>query len=473
MAARVQAETDYQLIAAAAGESSQQAQAAFQLLRERHDAEMGTLPGFWETTVIPGIAQTFTTLDTAIQGTFAQMILHTKSFKDGFIDIWDSIKSAFMNVLNQMVAGFLKQFLGKIIGSLTGSKNSIGKAIGDLFGGGGDKGGGIGGSILNKVLGRGGAVAAGTAAAGALLPSTALALSGTLSGLGAGLVGSGAAAAVGGSGLGAAASTGGFLAGGLGAGLATAGIGLGIAAIIKFRKAIGTGFKKVGGFFKGLFGSGGPPKPDPVLVAMQDAIQAVMSQGGVEGVGPASVINAVNKTIDLMRGPQDAIHALTVAIPAFADLTKHHASFTAPELSAWTDLMTRWEKVAAAGREFRAGFEPLTDPFGNPIEEEFQARHGLVGDFGSGTSVRLHDREAIVPLDSPSTGRSVLVDLMADALRQITGTMQGRERGGDINILIADGKARILGRAEFRQIAAAFQGAQIRVPSRGVGDRIG
>ena len=218
MAARVQAETDYQLIAAAAGKSSQQAQAAFQLLREKHDEEMGTLPGFWDTTVIPGIAKTFTTLDTAIQGTFAQMILHTKSFKDGFIDIWDSIKSAFMNVLNQMVAGFLKQFLGKIIGSLTGSKNSIGKAIGDLFGGGGDKGGGIGGSILNKVLGRGGAVAAGTAAAGALLPSTALALSGPLSGLGAGLVGSGAAAAAGGSGL-ATASTGGFLAGGLGAGL--------------------------------------------------------------------------------------------------------------------------------------------------------------------------------------------------------------------------------------------------------------
>ena len=443
MAARVQAETDYQLIAAAAGESSTQAQAAFQLLREKHDAETGTLPGFWETTVIPGITQTFTTLDTAIQGTFASMILHTKSFKDGFIDIWDNIKSAFMNVLNQMVAGFLKQFLGKIIGGLSGSKGAIGNALSGLFGGGG---GGPGG-IIGNILGRGGAAVAGTVAAGAVLPSTALALSGPLSGLGAGLVGSGATAA-------GSAGTFAGLGGALSTGLATAGIGAAVFGAFKL--------------FQGLF-SGPNTIQDPSKERMLDIMESVRNGGGVAGLGPIAVIDAIHSAFDLIKTDAQLGAALTHTFPAFHDLRQQQGSFTEAQQAAFAELVERQKEI---GERSMATLTSL--PFGGVDEDDPGAIEGFqrggIINAGSGTSVRLHNREAIVPLDNPSDGRRVLVDLMADALRQITGTMSG---GGDINILIADGKARTLGRAEFRQIAAAFQGAQIRVPSRGVGDRVG
>ena len=117
------------------------------------------------------------------------------------------------------------------------------------------------------------------------------------------------------------------------------------------------------------------------------------------------------------------------------------------------------------------------------FEEQFDHPFGFdpFGGFHEGAEMSFAQHGGL--FSRPSTARIAETgpemvgspDVMARALSQaLTRHFPGGGAGsGEINILIADGKARTLGRAEFRQIAAAFQGAQIRVPSRGVGDRIG
>ena len=161
------------------------------------------------------------TLATAIDGSFAQMILGAKSFKDGFVDIWNSIKSYFTNLVASLAQTFMNGFLSK-----------ISKGLGEGFGGGG--GGGGFGNLFQSGLSKafGGAGASGAAASG-VLPSTNI-------GMGAG------AAGLGGAGGGGAAGT----SAGLGAGLAggAAAAGGGIAMGLLGKKIFGGAGWKAGGF---------------------------------------------------------------------------------------------------------------------------------------------------------------------------------------------------------------------------------
>jgi hypothetical protein len=99
---------------------------------------------------VPELGHVFKTLGTAVEGTFAQMMLGAKGFKDGFIDIWHSIKGAFTQILGEMLNYFLKSFILRMIGGAQGA----GGMMGGLFGGGGGgAGGGGGGGGLGGIFG--------------------------------------------------------------------------------------------------------------------------------------------------------------------------------------------------------------------------------------------------------------------------------------------------------------------------------
>lgn len=105
-----------------------------------------------------GATRSLRLMDTAISGSFAQMLLGAKGFKDGYLDIWRSIQAGIVNILGEVLSYFTKQFLGGLIKSLSGAK--IGQAIGNAV---------AGGTVGAAVGGGASAVAgtAGTAAGGA------------------------------------------------------------------------------------------------------------------------------------------------------------------------------------------------------------------------------------------------------------------------------------------------------------------
>jgi hypothetical protein len=113
--------------------------------------------------MLDGFKSTFNSMVTAVQGSFAQMMLRTKSFKEGFLDIWQSIKAGFLNNLNQLLGMFVNQFLKGMLNAMTGSQGGFASAFSGLFGGGGGglpglPGGGGGGGLgnLGGLFGRGG-----------------------------------------------------------------------------------------------------------------------------------------------------------------------------------------------------------------------------------------------------------------------------------------------------------------------------
>ena len=144
---------------------------------------------------------------------------------------------------------------------------------------------------------------------------------------------------------------------------------------------------------------------------------------------------------------------------------------------------TALERQIESMDRMAAALERLEELQRRMFEKQFDHRFGFdpFGGFHEGEEMSFAQHGGL--FSRPSTARIAETgpemvgspDVMARALSQaLTRHFPGGGAGsGEINILIADGKARTLGRAEFRQIAAAFQGAQIRVPARGVGDRIG
>ena len=225
----------YQNIAAAVGKHAPEAVAAYKKMVDAQKAATMEVPSYWQSTVFPAIRGTVEQIGTAVQGTFAQMLLGAKGFGDGFQDIWQSIKKGVLNILNSILSTFLNSFLKGMLGAMAGQQGAFGQAFAGLMGGARGGGGG-----WTQMIGMGTQAAAG----GMAMPGTAV----NMAGLGIPGVGGGAGtgAAGGGSmfsGLGSWATS------GVGSSVVGGGVGFGVGF------GLGNKYGKTTGILSGI-GSG-------------------------------------------------------------------------------------------------------------------------------------------------------------------------------------------------------------------------
>lgn len=115
----------YRRIAADGTATPAMIRTAFLQMQEDVNAANGKIPSYWAREVVPGIARTLETLQTAVSGSFAQMILGAKGFGEGMGDVWRSIKAAAVNVFAEIADAFIKNALQRIILALTGAQGSM------------------------------------------------------------------------------------------------------------------------------------------------------------------------------------------------------------------------------------------------------------------------------------------------------------------------------------------------------------
>jgi hypothetical protein len=105
-------------------------------------ATTGGKIGLAFTSVVPGIKQTLGTLQTAVSGTFAQMMLGAKGFHDGFVDIWSSLKASVTRIFAEIADSFVSGLLKRMLASLSGNKQAFAGGFAGLFAGMGSGGSG-------------------------------------------------------------------------------------------------------------------------------------------------------------------------------------------------------------------------------------------------------------------------------------------------------------------------------------------
>jgi len=290
----------------------------------------GQLPSIWKTEVLPGITSVIGTIQTAVSGSFAQMLLGAKGFKDGWLDIWQSIKAGVLNILNSLLSWFMNSFLKGLLGALRGQQSAFAQAFGGLFAGAGGGGGGLPG--LGSVFGGGGAAAGG-------LPGTAVGLPG---GLGGGGTAAGGGAAAGVAGGAAAAGAGialgllgkqlfggaGWKAAGFGAGTGAAsgaaigsivpGLGTAIGAIVGglagaisgiFGKSQGMKTNDLRDQFLAQFGGAGTGAGSGFGTLAAELAQLSTASGGGEGGGTLFKDLISAKTVDDLKAAVDRVTA--------------------------------------------------------------------------------------------------------------------------------------------------------------------
>jgi len=165
----------YRLIASSGKATAEELKAARQKVLETERAAARETVSIWQTQIFPAVADVTKRLGEAINGSFAQMLLGAKSFKDGFIDIWNSIKAALLNIFTQILQSFVSTVLDGILAAITGRQGGIGAALGGLLGGFG-KAGSVG-AVVDATAGAalgGGAGGAGGAGLGAALGGAAI-----------------------------------------------------------------------------------------------------------------------------------------------------------------------------------------------------------------------------------------------------------------------------------------------------------
>lgn len=187
-----QAQRDYELIAQAAGESSREAAEAWERMIEAQLRASHVLETYFWRSFVPSIERAWTDITGAASHGLFDMLIVTQKFKEGFLDIWRSIRQAFANILADMLQDFLQGFLKRMLAAI--ARQQLARALG----------GAVGGALFGGAVGA--AAGGGAAVGGGLLASSSLQAAVTMgavpsTGLAAG--GAGGAAAAGGAGFGA------------------------------------------------------------------------------------------------------------------------------------------------------------------------------------------------------------------------------------------------------------------------------
>ena len=263
---------NYQVLLDSGTATTTQLKDAYAQMIEAQRAATGTLPSAWDE-MLPRITGVVQTIGSAVQGTFSQMLLGAKGFKDGFLDIWHSIKAGIGQILTTILQDFTNRFLKGLLGMMAGQQGAMGKAFGGLFGGGGGMGG-PGGGLLGKIPGVGGLFGGGAAAAGG---AAVWGLPGVTVGAPVGAIGTNIG--MGGMGAGGAGAAGGGLAAGMAGGLGAGAAGVGLGLL--FQKMFGGAGAKaaVGG---GLSGAASGALIGSIVPGLGTAIGALI--GGLSGV---------------------------------------------------------------------------------------------------------------------------------------------------------------------------------------------
>lgn len=136
------------------------------------DAGLRTV-SLWETQIQPAIEGAWRSITSSLSGNFTDMLTGATGFKDGFLGIWNDIKSGLRSILDSMLNVFLNSFLDGMLQGLNGWARQAGSIFGQVFGMGGGAGAGVGGMLSPGVLtapgagaGAGAGVGAGVATAG-------------------------------------------------------------------------------------------------------------------------------------------------------------------------------------------------------------------------------------------------------------------------------------------------------------------
>lgn len=100
------------------------------------DAGLRTI-STWETEVVPAIQSAGGQIVGSMTANFSEMLTGAVSFKDGFVAIWNDLKTTLKGILEAMLRSFLNDFLGGMLSGLQGWAQQAGKIIGQALSVGG------------------------------------------------------------------------------------------------------------------------------------------------------------------------------------------------------------------------------------------------------------------------------------------------------------------------------------------------
>lgn len=287
------AELEFQVRTAGMDKTTEHGRAAYEALRAAHDAKIAGMVethqraealkreellrthDVWARS-IDGIKALWASLTTTISDHLTQALMRATSFKDAFVNIWQSIKESLLKIFSDILNSFIKTVLDGALGAIMGRKGAFSQAFGGLFGGFGGGGAG-GGGLLDNLIGGGLTSLLGGGGGGA----TTMVLGGIPV-----VAGTGAAGGVG------AAATGGAAAGGGGFGAAVAGLATNPITIAAAGALIlGLGIWKKGWFRGGEEGTQVNPARDEFFAGFQqqfggsqfEAMAKAFASAGVSG----------------------------------------------------------------------------------------------------------------------------------------------------------------------------------------------